>query len=275
MIVDGRSIAAEILRNTKERVARLGVSPVVRAITCTPSPATLSYLNIKSARAADAGMKLEVVTMNEDVAEEALIEAVTMPGASAVIVQLPLPTRYNTARVVNTIPLQQDADVLSVRAHEKSREGGIRPPVVEAVAEILTRTGTTISGRNIVVVGQGKLVGLPVAEFLEREGATVHIQTLDSVDMGPLATADIVVSGAGSPHLITPDMVREGVVLIDAGTSESGGALVGDVHPACKDKARVFTPVPGGVGPIAVAFLFRNVVELLERSLQESQKTVH
>ncbi len=120
-----------------------------------------------------------------------------------------------------------------------------------------------------------KLVGQPVAEFLEREGAVVHRLTLDSVDMSPLRTADIVVSGAGSPHLITPEMVREGVMLIDAGTSESGGALVGDINPACEEKASVFTPVPGGVGPIAVACLFRNVVELLERPLQEAEKAVH
>ena len=220
-------------------------------------------------------MTLEVVTMNEDATEEELISAVTAPGAHAVIVQLPLPAQFDTARVVNAIPVGQDADVLSVHAYEQFREGGVRPPVVEAVAEILTRTGTVMQGSNVVVVGQGKLVGQPVAEFLEREGAVVHRLTLDSVDMSPLRTADIVVSGAGSPHLITPEMVREGVMLIDAGTSESGGALVGDINPACEEKASVFTPVPGGVGPIAVACLFRNVVELLERPLQEAEKAVH
>lgn len=265
MIVEGRSIAAEILRNTKERVERLGVSPVVRAITCAPSPATLSYLRIKSARAADAGMTLEVVTMSEEATEEELMSAVTAPGAHAVIVQLPLPAQFDTARVVNAIPVEKDADVLSVHAYKQFREGGIRPPVVEAVAEILARTGTVIQGSNVVVVGQGKLVGQPVAEFLEGKGAVVHILTRDSEDLSMLATADIVVSGAGSPHLITPEMVREGVVLIDAGTSESGGALVGDIDPACENKASVFTPVPGGVGPIAVACLFRNVATLMER----------
>ncbi len=275
MIIDGRAIASEILRDTKERVERLGVSPVVRAITCAPSPATLSYLRIKSARAKDAGMELEVVTMREDATEEDLVRAVIAPGASAVIVQLPLPAHINAVRVVNAIPVEQDADVLSVNAYEQFIEGGVRPPVVEAVVEVLTRTNTDIAGKNAVVVGQGKLVGQPVAEFLEREGASVHILTRDSVDMHMLATADIVVSGAGSPHLIMPEMVREGVVLIDAGTSESGGALVGDIDPGCESKASVFTPVPGGVGPIAVACLFRNVIELLERPLQEAEKAVH
>ncbi len=275
MSIDGRSIAAEILMDVKKRMQRLGVTPVVRAVTCAPSPATLSYLRIKSARASDAGMRLEVVTMSQDATEEELINAVSMPGAHAVIVQLPLPSRLDAARVVNAIPVAQDADVLSAEAYQKYQMGGVRPPVVEAVAEILTRTNTPVAGRTAVVVGQGKLVGLPVAEFLEQTGALVHILTRDSEDMSALLTADIVVSGAGSPHLITPEMVQEGVVLIDAGTSESGGALVGDMDPACTDKAGVFTPVPGGVGPVAVACLFRNVAELLERPLQETEKAVH
>ncbi len=265
MKIDGRVIAAEILNDTKARVERLGMSPVVRAITCAPSPATLSYLRIKSARASDAGMTLEVVTMSEDATEEELISAVTAPGAHAVIVQLPLPPQFDAARVVNAIPVEQDADVLSVQAYKEFKDGGIRPPVVEAIVEVLARAGVGVAGSKAVVVGQGKLVGQPVAEFLEGEGAVVHRLTLDSVDMSPLGAADIVVSGAGSPHLITPELVRDDVVLIDAGTSESGGALVGDIDPECEEKASVFTPVPGGVGPIAVACLFRNVVALLER----------
>ena len=84
-----------------------------------------------------------------------------------------------------------------------------------------------------------------------------------------LQSADIIVSGAGSPDLINPEDIKEGVVLIDAGTSEQGGQVVGDASPACAQKASVFTPVPGGMGPVAVACLFRNAVTLLERSLQE------
>jgi methylenetetrahydrofolate dehydrogenase (NADP+)/methenyltetrahydrofolate cyclohydrolase len=91
--------------------------------------------------------------------------------------------------------------------------------------------------------------------------------TLESGDLSAsLRGADLIVSGAGSPHLVKPDMLKEGVVLIDAGTSESGGAIVGDADPACADKCSLFTPVPGGVGPLAVACLFDNVVTLAERT---------
>jgi methylenetetrahydrofolate dehydrogenase (NADP+)/methenyltetrahydrofolate cyclohydrolase len=81
-----------------------------------------------------------------------------------------------------------------------------------------------------------------------------------------LGAADIIVSGAGSPHLITPDLLKEGVVLIDAGTSESGGVIAGDADPSCASKCSLFTPVPGGVGPLAVACLFENAVTLVERT---------
>ena len=81
-----------------------------------------------------------------------------------------------------------------------------------------------------------------------------------------LRAADIIISGAGSPHLIKPEMLQEGAVLIDAGASELGGAVVGDADPACVAKCSLFTPVPGGVGPLAVAMLFENVVALAERA---------
>lgn len=272
MIVDGRAIAADILRDTKERVLRLGVTPVVRAITCAPSPATLSYLKIKAARAEDAGMHLEVVHLPEDATELAFLEAVRDPGAHAVIVQLPLPSHIRTQEIVNAIALRQDADVLSEHAYaafEQQTKFSLLPPVVEAIKEVLERTQVDVSQKKVVVVGQGKLVGIPSAQWLKVSGAKVTVVTRETESPTSLQEADIIVSGAGSPGLITPQDIREGVVLIDAGTSEQGGQVVGDADPACALKASVFTPVPGGMGPIAVACLFRNVVTLLERSLQE------
>lgn len=272
MIVDGRAIAADILKVTKERVARLGVTPVVRAITCAPSPATVSYLKIKAARAEDAGMRLEVVHLPDTASEEDFIAAVKAPGAHAVIVQLPLPESIDTARVVNAIARTQDADVLSLAAYqafEAHTNQALLPPVVEAIKEVFERTHVEVSGKQVVVVGQGKLVGAPAATWLTSMGARVQVITRDMDAHAQLQFADIIVSGAGSPGLINPEDIKEGVVLIDAGTSEQGGQVVGDASSACAQKASVFTPVPGGMGPIAVACLFRNAVTLLERSLQE------
>ena len=115
-------------------------------------------------------------------------------------------------------------------------------------------------------------MGQPAAVWFEEMGADIVVLTRQSESLAELAHADIAILGAGSPHLVKPDMLKEGVVLIDAGTSESNGAIAGDADPSCAGVARVFTPVPGGMGPIAVACLFQNVAELY---LRKTQKSVH
>ncbi len=268
MIIDGRSLAKEVLARTALRAAALGKAPLVSAIVVAESAATRSYLAIKAARAADAGCVLDVVKFSEDVSTNELRSAVSSCTADALIVQLPLPEEVDTKQVCDAIPLSKDADVLSsaARALFEHTENALLPPVVGAVRKILEFGNVDVAGKKAVVIGAGFLVGAPVATWLTRQGAEVTVVTLESGSLREtLSIADIVVSGAGSPHLITPDMLKEGAVLIDAGTSESGGAIVGDADPTCADVCSLFTPVPGGVGPLAVACLFENVINLAQR----------
>jgi methylenetetrahydrofolate dehydrogenase (NADP+)/methenyltetrahydrofolate cyclohydrolase len=137
---------------------------------------------------------------------------------------------------------------------------------VAAVKEVLERSNVMPAGKTAVVVGKGWLVGEPVATWLSAQGAQVTSITREAGDLSSLLGADIIVSGAGSPGLIRPEHLSPGVTLIDAGTAESGGAIVGDADPACATVASVFTPVPGGVGPMAVACLFRNAAILAKRN---------
>jgi len=272
MIVDGRAIATDILAETREMVADLPQVPVVRAVVVAPSPATESYLRVKSARARDAGMKMDVVRVADNATTEEVIEAVRAPGASSVIVQLPLPDQLDVEAILASIPEAQDADVLSAnsyRAFEQGIEGALMPPVAAAVSEICVREGVALAHKKALVVGNGRLVGQPVWHWLQQQGADALIVTRTTQDTLPLLlpNMDIVVTGAGSPGLITPEHLKQGVVLIDAGTSESNGAIVGDVDPRSAGVASVFTPVPGGVGPIAVACLFRNAAILARQAL--------
>jgi methylenetetrahydrofolate dehydrogenase (NADP+) / methenyltetrahydrofolate cyclohydrolase len=265
MIVDGKKIASDILAEVKASSAPR--VPVVRAITMRPSAATESYLRIKTQQAEEAGMRLEVVQVPDDASEEAIISAIQAEGADAVIVQLPIPDTLDWQRVLNAIPLSQDADVLSEAAYarfEQGEEGALVPPVAQGVLEILSRTGVDVRGKNTVVAGRGQLVGKPCAIALERLGARVTVVHRSTENPEALyQEADIIVSGVGKTHLIQPHMVKEGVVLVDAGTSGASGAVAGDIDPACADKASVFTPVPGGVGPVAVSCLFKNTAKLL------------
>jgi methylenetetrahydrofolate dehydrogenase (NADP+)/methenyltetrahydrofolate cyclohydrolase len=274
MIIDGRAIAADILASARESIAVLGRELVVRAVVMQPNTATESYLRMKSTRAVDAGMRVEIVRVSDHATTEEVISAVLAPGADAVIVQLPLPASVDTYKILNQIPLSKDADVLSAKAHEEfesNEPDTLLPPVVAAIKEVLERTNTSIKGKSVTVIGYGHLVGEPACKWANSNGAFVsRINKGDS--LAELKNADIVISGAGSPHLITRELVKEGVVLIDAGTSESNGAIAGDAHPDCASVARVFTPVPGGMGPIAVACLFQNVALM---TLRNTQKSVH
>ena len=277
MILDGRALAKDILAQTKARAAALARAPRIVAIVTSETPATKSYLSIKEKRAADAGCVLEIVRFREDVHTAALRDAVLAAHADAVIVQLPLPENVAAAEVCDAIPLSKDADVLSAaaRAVFENSEQALLPPVVGAVGKILEFGSVKVAGKRSVVIGEGFLVGAPVALWLKRQGATVEVVTKESGDLSAaLAAADIVVSGAGTPHLITPAMLKDGVVLIDAGTSESGGAIVGDADPACAAQCSLLTPVPGGVGPVAVACLFENAVALASLGT-EAEKTTN
>jgi methylenetetrahydrofolate dehydrogenase (NADP+)/methenyltetrahydrofolate cyclohydrolase len=267
MILDGKQLAHLILTRTRARAEALGREPSVAAVVVDPSPATESYLAIKTRRAIEAGCSLEVVRVSPSVTTVELANHIATLDTDAIIVQLPLPDTIDTQAVCDLIPLDKDADVLSSVARTN---GTLLPPVVGAVKEILDSLAWDSAGKRAVVVGEGYLVGLPVATWLRTQGAEVEVLTKESEDSTRrLREADLLVLGAGSPHLVKPEMLKEGVVLIDAGTSELGGAIVGDADPACADVCSLFTPVPGGVGPIAVAKLFENAITLAERATNQ------
>lgn len=256
MIIDGRALAGEVLARTKARAEKLHRRPnVLVYVAPEETAATRSYLKIKARSAEGAGCDFEETR-----------SLAPSSRADAFVVQLPLPSDVDLISILNAIPLEQDADVLSSAAREKFERGdtdALLPPVVAAVHEIFEKQGVVVRGKKAVVIGAGFLVGAPCATWLGVQGAEVERVTLESGNLKEaLATADIIISGAGSPHLIKSDMLSQGVVLIDAGTSESAGKIVGDADPACANKCSLFTPVPGGIGPLAVAMLFENAVTL-------------
>jgi methylenetetrahydrofolate dehydrogenase (NADP+)/methenyltetrahydrofolate cyclohydrolase len=175
-------------------------------------------------------------------------------------VQLPI---EDAERLIAMVPPQKDVDALSQNPRVLS-------PVAEAIQEVLVRTKVVVPGKKAVVVGAGKLVGKPAAELLRRLGADVSVITAEEGSLEELKVADIVVLGAGNPGMVKPWMLKTGVVLIDAGTSDTGvpnsRRIAGDADPACAEVASVFTPVPGGIGPIAVAMIFKNLMTLVQNT---------
>ncbi|OGC80931.1 hypothetical protein A2943_01510 [Candidatus Adlerbacteria bacterium RIFCSPLOWO2_01_FULL_51_16] len=237
MVVDGKKIAEEViagLGNTL-RGKRLGL------VVGDDDPATESFVKIKS-RAAE---RLGVAVVRGEL--QKLIKT-----CDGIIVQLPHP---KAEEILAALPGKLDVDAIG-------QHPVVNTPVVEAISEIFVRTGVSVRGKRAVVIGAGRLVGKPAAAWLTSLGARVSVITQTHGSLEELRDADIVISGAGEPGLITPLMLKRGVVLIDAGTSEAAGKLMGDANPGCANVASVFTPVPGGVGPIAVAMIFKNLFTL-------------
>ena len=206
----------------------------------------------------------EKITTNE--LRKRMSEIVHEEKNTGVIIQLPLPSQINTQYILNSITPEKDVDVLSSRAlgNFVSGKSQIMPPVAGAIRALLEEYGIDYKNKNIVTVGAGNLVGKPVAMWLLYEKVTFGVVRSNTQNPQEfLKYADIIISGVGRPKFITGDMVKEGVVVIDAGTSESEGKLVGDVDfDSVAPKASFITPVPGGVGPVTVAILFKNLFTL-------------
>src|SRR3989344_3497707 len=247
MIVDGKKVAEEILHTLETERAAFG-AVILGVVMEGGDAATESFVKIKSRVA--ARLQVEVRRYAPQELTRAAAEC------SGVIVQLPL---QNSDQLLAAIPPEKDVDGLSL--HPK-----VPPPFSAAIAEIFVRCGISAVGKRAVVVGAGRLVGMPAAALLRDLGADLSVVTHTHGSLDELNGADIVVLGAGEPGLIKPEMLTQGVVLIDAGTSEQGGKLAGDADPRRAEVSSAFTPVPGGVGPIAVAMLFKNLFTLAKRT---------
>jgi len=255
MKVDGNALAKQIIARISTKTSTLAVPPQAVVFTCEPTFETKKFLGIKKRLAAEAGIELMVVpvsvmTTTDEMAR--LIQNAT-GVADSIIIQLPFP-HLGAEELIALVPPSHDADVFSYNGT------GLLPPVIGAIAEIATQYGVTWSGKTVVIVGQGRLVGNPAATYAAKHGGNVVILTKETFDEAVIKTADILILGAGVPGLITAGMVKDRVVVFDAGTSEMAGQLTGDAEVNVAEKASLFTPVPGGIGPVAVAKLLENVL---------------
>lgn len=257
-IIDGNLIAEEIKKDLLQKTA--GKALQLAVILVGENPASLQYVAKKCDFGAAVGISVTIHKFKKDITQgelaSAVQEIVDDPAITGVLVQLPLPKHIDIDVIVNFIPPEKDVDALGSAPL-------ILSPVVRAIAEIFHRFDVSLKGKKIAVLGaQGRLVGKPIVRWLQEQGIQAIGLDKDVQDItAHTRDADIIISGTGQTGIIKPDMVREGTILIDAGTSTTDG-MGGDVDPDCFKKTLLYTPVPGGLGPITVAMLFKNVVEL-------------
>ena len=271
-LLEGGPIAAEIRQAVSEDVAasveRTGRRPGLAVVICGRDAPSMVYLQQILRSCERVGIEGRLVEIDGEASEGNVVETIrdlnADPSVNGIIVQMPLPPAIRLRTVVDAIDPAKDIDGIHPLNAGLLRLGydGFLPATAHAAVEILRRSGIEIEGRRAVVVGRSAVVGMPAAFLLVRENATVTVCHSRTRDLARhVKDAEILVVAAGRPGLITGDMVRRGVVVVDVGINVVGGTLVGDVDFASvRPKAAAITPVPGGVGPLTNALLLAHLI---------------
>ena len=278
IIIDGKKLREEILEKVKKEVMLLSFQPIFCDVLVGNDPSSVQYVRMKEKTAESVGIKFHNANFPASITTSELIKEIQkinkIPNICGIIVQLPLPDSLDKRVILDSIDSGVDVDCLGTIVSEKFYQGEIKigfPTALSCMA-LLDSLNLDLKPKNIVVLGQGELVGKPVLALLKFRGLNPIPVTRKTEDKGNiLKQADIIISGIGHGKYLTGDMLKNGVVLIDAGTSESNNAIVGDVDlESVKDIASYISPVPGGVCPVTVAMLLNNVLNVA-KSLEKAR----
>lgn len=274
-IIDGKKIRDEILEQIKIEVENLPFQPIFCDIVVGDDIVSHSYVNIKGKTASSVGIKFRKIEFNKDATTEEIVEEIDnlnkVPYMCGIIIQLPLPSHINSEKVLDAINPDLDVDCLGTSASEKfyNNSNDIGYPTALACVHILDTLNEDLLNKKMIIIGRGRLVGKPVAYMLSSRGYDVSVvssQTPKKEDL--IKQADVLLSAVGLGKFVNTNMVKDGAIIIDAGTSEENGSVVGDVDfDSVKDVARAITPSPGGVGPVTVAMLLQNVLKVAKLKL--------
>lgn len=297
-IIDGNALAETIRKEVAEGVDQLnqktGTNPTLAAVLVGDDPASHIYVRNKIKACEQVGIKSDSHYLPSTTTEEELLSLIRSlndsPDVDGILLQLPLPKQIDKVKALDAISPAKDVDGLhpwNVGLLVQARAALIACTPL-GVMEALKRYQVQLAGKRAVVVGRSDLVGKPLALLLMHENATVTVCHSKTRDLPKVVSeADIVLAAMGKGAFITPDFVREGAVIIDVGTTvlkseeeitsifgpeskkledfrAKKTVIVGDVHPSAHAKSSLYTPVPGGVGPLTIAMLLRNTLRAAE-----------
>lgn len=269
VILDGKKLSKKILKNVAKEVKKKHLSLKLAVVLVGDNLVSMSYTNKKQQACRAVGIDFQLFHFfsnidNSELKKE-IKKIVDDKNISGIIVQLPLPLKFNTSEILNLIPPEKDIDVLSDISFEKFSKNTlpILPPVVGAIKHLLGEYKISIKNKKIALIGKGRLVGKPLSVWLTNSKINFFIIDKNTDDISKFTKeSDIVISGAGCAGLIREYMIKPGAVLIDVGTSSEEGKAKGDIDPLSYKKSSYIAPVPGGVGPVTVAILIENILKL-------------
>ena len=290
ILLDGKKVAAEKRAELRETIAQLQAAgkraPKLAIVIVGHNPASETYVANKIKACGEVGIEAEKIAFKADITEQQLLAEVSRLNHDAAIdgfiVQLPLPEHISETTIMSAIDRRKDVDGLTPENVGRTVQG--LPSIISAtprgIRELLAYYQIPTEGRHVVVIGRSNIVGKPIAMLLMQRpylslpsmsaaslgDATVTICHSKTRDLKSIClTADIIIVAAGCPKLLTADMVKEGVTIIDVGINRVDGKLVGDVDfENVAPKAAYITPVPGGVGPMTIVSLLQNTLQAYE-----------
>jgi len=268
MILNGKELSNKIKMEIKSDVQSLMIKPCLAVIQVGNDDASNVYIENKKKACNEVGIYFKHIKFEEFALEKEIINKIIELNndeyVDGIILQLPLPTKFNEKRLVNFITRNKDVDGLtdSNKALLIRNNPNLIPCTPLGIMTLLKEYNISVSGKNVVIVGRSNLVGIPLFHLMLNNDATVtlcHSKTTDLINY--TKNADILVSATGVANLITKDMVKKDAIVIDVGINRIDGKLVGDVDFNNVSKlASYITPVPGGVGPMTVCMLLKNTV---------------
>lgn len=286
MIINGKELAKELKQEIAQKVegyrAEYGREPHLVVILVGDNPASVSYVTGKAKDSEEVGFKNTTLRMPEETTEEEILKKIDELNADdtvdGILVQLPLPRHISEDKVIAQIDKSKDVDGFHPGnvASLWQKLPCLLPCTPKGIIKFLDKAGIEIEGKRAVVIGRSNIVGLPVAKLLLDRNATVTIAHSRTRNLAEVCrNAEILVVAIGRPKFVTADMVGDGAAVIDVGVNRDPetGKLCGDVDfEACKDKASVITPVPGGVGPMTRACLLENTIECYLNLMEKKRK---
>lgn len=267
-VLNGKELAGFIKERQAKQVRALRqahqVFPKLAIIVTVDNPVIDVYVRLKKQYGADIQVEVDIHRV-EQAAVPALVKELNTDGSvHGIIVQLPLADPAQTDEITALVAPEKDVDALGVDAR-------FDPATPMAILWLLSGYNVDLAGKEVLLIGRGKLVGRPLERMLKASGVDVRVADRSTADLAAeTLEADVIITATGSPAILYPDMIKQGAVVVDAGVASEDGKTVGDVHESMYERNDLtLTPPKGGVGPLTVCALFENVIRSAQRTTEQ------
>ncbi len=269
-IINGKEIASKIRRKTADQIAKMEINPSLAVILVGNDPASVLYTSLKKNACEECGINYCLYLFEETTNEEEIIKTIEWlnkdNGINAIIVQLPLPQQMNKERIISSINPEKDVDGFHPSRIKNYINGKSdkTPGLINGIALLIKSTGENLDGKTALIISKSNEFKTALKHAMEMLGTKVILKNPNEKELcDEMKKSDIIISAVGIPKWIKKENIKNGSIIIDVGITRIGEKSVGDADfKSCSQKASWITPVPGGVGPMTLAMLIKNTVDL-------------